>query len=241
MQHILARTPGTDAASPSMDPPETSSGPPSVTMAAWQRHLLVLRFALFNVVCAGLVAATAAQGWLDGALSGDTLWLCGIIVAVFLYGLVLCGLRIVATNRALNQVRSGNPPARSRAAEYLAAIERVDGSAREIQAGLLRLRVSHPIAIVRHVAGTLVFLGLVGTVIGFIVALSGVDPELTATVDKVAPMVSTLIQGMSIALYTTLLGAVLHVWLMVTYRMLATASITLYDSIIDLGEQRVGR
>lgn len=229
MQQILAQDQGTEAV------------PGSITLGPWQRHLLLLRFALFNVVCCALVAATAAQGWLDGALSGDTAWLCAIITAVFIYGLALCTVRIVATNRALNQVRSGRPPSNSRAAEYLAAIDRSDGNAREIQAGLLRLRLSHPIAIVRHVAGTLVFLGLVGTVIGFIIALSGVDPDLTATVDKVAPMVTTLIQGMSIALYTTLVGAVLHVWLMVAYRMLATASITLYDTIIDLGEQRVGR
>jgi hypothetical protein len=76
-------------------------------------------------------------------------------------------------------------------------------------------------------------------VIGFIVALSGVDPELTASVDKVAPMVSTLINGMSIALYTTLIGAVLHVWLMIGYRMLATGAVQLYDATLELGERRV--
>ena len=31
-----------------------------------RRHLLLLRFALFNVVGLGLVGATWAQGWLDG-------------------------------------------------------------------------------------------------------------------------------------------------------------------------------
>ena len=54
-------------------------------------------------------------------------------------------------------------------------------------------------------------------------------------------MVSTLINGMSIALYTTLLDAVLHVWLMVAYRMLATASLAVYEATIELGERRVGR
>lgn len=217
------------------------AGVPSATRPAWRRHLLVLRFALFNVVAAGLAAITAAQGWLDGALEGDTPWLCAVIVAVFGYGLALCALRVVATNRALNQVRDGTPARGSGCAEYLAAVRGRDAQARAMQAGLLRLRLTHRIAIVRHVAGTLVFLGLVGTVIGFIIALSGVDPKLTASVDKVAPMVATLINGMSIALYTTLLGAVLHVWLMIGYRMLATASLAVYDATVERGERHVGR
>jgi biopolymer transport protein ExbB/TolQ len=191
------------------------------------------------VVASGLLAATWARGWLDGALAGETLLLCAVIAAVFCYGLVLCALQIAAVNRALNQVRAGSPRADSHAAHYLAAIEGRAADTRMVQAGLLRLRLAHPTAVVRHIANALVFLGLVGTVIGFIVALSGVDPELTASVDKVAPMVSTLINGMSIALYTTLIGAVLHVWLMIGYRMLATGAVQLYDATLELGERRV--
>lgn len=203
------------------------------------RHLLVLRFALFNVVACGLVAATWARGWLDGALVGETALLCAVIAAVFGYGLAICAAQVLAVNRALNHVRDAAPLAASHAAQYLAAIDGRAADARSVQAGLLRLRLSHPTAVVRHIANALVFLGLVGTVIGFIVALSGVKPELTASVDKVAPMVSTLINGMSIALYTTLIGAVLHVWLMVGYRMLATGAIQLYDATVELGERRV--
>jgi len=209
--------------------------------AGLRRHLLVLRFALFNVVAFGLLIATWTQGWLDGALAGDTFWPCVVIAAVFVYGLALCTGHVVSVNRALLQVRIGAPPPGSRAAEYLAAVEGRAADARAVSCGLLRLRLSHPIGIVRHIANALVFLGLVGTVVGFIIALSGVKPELTASVDQVAPMVATLINGMSIALYTTLIGAVLHVWLMIGYRMLATASVQLYDAIVELGERRVGR
>ncbi|MBE0627801.1 MAG: MotA/TolQ/ExbB proton channel family protein [Burkholderiales bacterium] len=89
----------------------------------------------------------------------------------------------------------------------------------------------------RHIAGILIMLGLVGTVIGFIVALSGVDPQQVPTVENVAPMVARLINGMSIALYTTLFGSVLHLWLMVTQRILAMAALLLYQSIVERGER----
>jgi hypothetical protein len=48
-------------------------------------------------------------------------------------------------------------------------------------------------------------------------------------------MVSTLIQGMSTALYTTLVGAVLSLWLMISYYMLATGTVRLIATIQERG------
>ena len=128
----------------------------------------------------------------------------------------------------------------SRAGTYLASIAGRSAESRSITANLLHNRLGNPIVVVRQTADSLVFLGLVGTVIGFIVALSGIDPQASAQVDEVASMVSTLVAGMSIALYTTLFGAVLHVWLMVKHRILATGTSNLFNAIVELGEQRVG-
>ena len=46
-------------------------------------------------------------------------------------------------------------------------------------------------------------------VIGFIIALSGVTAEEAGDVRSVRPMVSPPISGMSVALYTTRVGALL--------------------------------
>ena len=87
-----------------------------------------------------------------------------------------------------------------------------------------------------HLAGSLVVLGLIGTVIGFIIALSGVDPDIATNPQAVSPMVATLIEGMSVALYTTLVGAVLSVWLGLCNRMLASAVRELAAATVDRGE-----
>ncbi len=204
------------------------------------RYLLVLRFALINVVATSLFAAVYLQGWLDDAFSGYTLWLSLIIIGVFVFGLILCARRVWRTSIELNDVKASTLTPFSRASKYLAAVHEGAADGRAITANILRLRMTSSIAIVHHVANTLVFLGLVGTVIGFIVALSGVDPRSAANVDNVVPMVATLIHGMSIALYTTLIGAVLHVWLMVNYRLLAAGTVRLFNAIVELGERRVG-
>jgi hypothetical protein len=77
-------------------------------------------------------------------------------------------------------------------------------------------------------------------VIGFIIALSGVEAEQAGDVSSIAPMVSQLIEGMSVALYTTLVGAVLNLWLMVNYQLLAGGTVSLINEIVELGERHVG-
>ncbi len=205
-----------------------------------QRYLLLLRFTLFNLVAAGLLAATLLEGWWDGALAGHTRWLSLAIACVFGYGMALCAAKVWRTSRELNDLADDRVKPASRAARYLDGLELRAGERRSVAAELLRLRLTNHIAIVRHIANTLVFLGLVGTVIGFMIALSGVEPERSASVDNVVPMVATLIEGMSIALYTTLIGAVMYIWLMVNHRMLATGTLHLFDAIVELGERRVG-
>ena len=102
----------------------------------------------------------------------------------------------------------------------------------EFRAEALKARLFSRIAVVRQIAAALVVLGLIGTVAGFIIALSGVSAEDAGTLAAVQPMISTLISGMSVALYTTLEGAILGLWLTVNYRMLATGTATLYSELL---------
>jgi hypothetical protein len=199
------------------------------------RRFHVLQFALVNIVSVALCAAAWLEGWLEGAFTGASLWLCLLIVATFVYGLVYCGLSLQRVGRELDDLNAGTPRADSRAAWYLAQLGDSGAEHRVTLTGLLRLQLAQAPSTVRHIAGILVFLGLVGTVIGFIVALSGVDPQKVPAVDNVAPMVARLINGMSIALYTTLIGSVLHLWLMLTQRILAGSALALYQAIVERG------
>jgi hypothetical protein len=49
-------------------------------------------------------------------------------------------------------------------------------------------------------------------------------------------MVSELLAGMAVALYTTLAGAVLNLWLMINHRLLAGATTRLVTSLVERGE-----
>lgn len=198
------------------------------------RYLLIVRFVLINVVAAALLVGIYLQGWLEAVIGGDLIELSAIIVAVFVYGFLYCALRVGQTSGELDDVRGGEPEDRSPAGAYLDKARFTHD--RESLRSVLRMRLGRRIATVRHIANSLVFLGLIGTVIGFIIALSGVDPTRAADADNVADMVATLISGMSVALNTTLVGAVLYVWLIVNYRLLASGTVDLLTTTIDRGD-----
>ena len=61
---------------------------------------------------------------------------------------------------------------------------------------------------------------------------------LAAASSQQPEMVATLINGMSVALYTTLVGAVLYVWLIINHRLLTSGVVSLIGAIIELGEAR---
>ncbi len=199
--------------------------------------LLMLRYVLFNMLGFALLTAAYLQGWIETLLTVDRSFLCIGIFLVFLSGLAVCTWRVWQTSRELNQVKSFDPLTSSATADYIAKLRGRSGESRSILASTLRLRLAQRISAVRHVAGSLVLLGLIGTVIGFIIALSGVDPAQAADVKSIAPMVSTMIEGMSTALFTTLVGGVLNLWLMVNYRLLYGGTVKLLTALIDFGEE----
>ena len=200
------------------------------------KYLLLLRFTIVNMVAVSLLGAAYLHGYVDLVLNSDQTKLSLVICATFSAGLALSAWKAIQTSRELNQIKDFHPLLPSRAATYLAQIRGRSAESRAMSAAALRLKLSNRIGTIRHFANSLVFLGLIGTVIGFIIALSGVNPEHAADVDSISPMVATLIDGMSVALYTTLVGAVLNLWLMVNYHIVATGTVNLITALVEFGE-----
>ena len=200
------------------------------------QYLLLLRFALLNLIAFGLLGAAYAQGLVHMVVTADRTHLSVVIFFVFLAGLAICAWKVWQTSRELNDVRAFDPHNPTDAARYISPLLDRDAESRANLTGALRMKLSHRISVVRNIANSLVLLGLIGTVLGFIIALSGVDPEHASEVSSITPMVSKLIEGMSTALYTTLVGAVLNVWLMANHQLLAGGTVKLISGLVVLAE-----
>ncbi|MGD9539166.1 MAG: MotA/TolQ/ExbB proton channel family protein [Alphaproteobacteria bacterium] len=201
------------------------------------RHRLLLRFVVLNLGGFALVGAAYGQGWIDTILKADGSGLSLLMGALFLFGLGLAAHRAVRISRELNLVRAFDPLFPSRVRQYLDAVRARSGGSRALSAGALKLRLADRLGGVRYIANALVIIGLIGTVLGFIMALGGVTTEGASSAEAIGPMVTTLIEGMSVALYTTLVGAVLNLWLNANHRLLMSGTVSLVAAIIDLGER----
>jgi hypothetical protein len=185
------------------------------------KHALTMNFALVNIVAVGLIVAAWIQGWLEG-FSEPTIWIMSLgIATVFAWGLALCGVQIWRLELTNVDLDAGAPSANPTASEFLSA----PADARPRKARIAQMRLGNQIGNLRHISNSLVFLGLIGTVVGFIIGLSGIDANAASDVNKVGAMITQLINGMSVALYTTLLGAVLNIWLNVNIRLLTTGAV----------------
>jgi len=182
------------------------------------RYLLALRSALLNITGAAVFAGAAALGIPQSAIQADGTGLTLLIGGVFLIGLLLAILKALVISAEINDAKDGVRP------EWYTGHDEDDA-----------LHVFHRIASVRNIANLLVLLGLIGTVLGFIIALSGVDPKAVGDVSAIGPMVAQLVAGMATALYTTLAGAVLNVWLMLNYNMLAGGCVKLLRAVGRIG------
>ncbi|MFL2682862.1 MAG: MotA/TolQ/ExbB proton channel family protein [Alphaproteobacteria bacterium] len=201
------------------------------------KYLLLLRFGLVNLVAFALLGAAWAQGLVAKVINADVTNMVILICAIFLIGLILAGYRLWKVSKQLNAAYNYNPEERSRAADFLKKTKGKNATSRANIAQALRLKLFSRIVHIRYISNSLTVLGLIGTVLGFIIALSGVDPDVASNPSAISPMVAQLIEGMSVALYTTLVGSILSVWLGLIYQMLATGTSNLVSQIIELSER----
>jgi hypothetical protein len=191
--------------------------------------LLWSRFAALNLVGIAGLFLVWINGWVDRIVLGDSSRISIIIFALFLIGLVASAWRIDKVTRELDYLRMGEG---GRLSDYRRAIGNVSSSSATRS---LELRLFSRIAFIRHIANTLVLLGLIGTVVGFVLALTDINADMASDVNQVSRMVGTLIEGMGVALYTTLVGSVLNVWLAANYQLVATGTANLAAALIDAG------
>lgn len=195
--------------------------------------LLWSRFVALNMVGVAGLFLVWVNGWVNRILVADSSGISVLIFAIFLVGLLASGWRINKVTQELDNLRNGKGSLEEggRLSPYRRALETGGSSATRA----LELRLFSRIAFIRHLANVLVLLGLVGTVVGFIVALANVNAQSASDVNAIGGIVGSLIEGMGIALYTTLVGSVLNLWLAANYQLLATGTANLAAALIDAG------
>lgn len=195
------RRPDSPMRQPSAPDAPAADVPPSDTSdVAARSYIHLSRFLIINIAAAALLTAAWLKGWLGMVVAADRSYMTMVIAGALLIGLYLCATRMIGLRRFAAALRH---PALS-----------------EPRRTVLLMRIG----MVRHIANNLVLLGLIGTVLGFVIAFAGIEPGMIGDTEMAAGMISQVVVGMGVALYTTLVGAIAHIWLYGCYKILEHAA-----------------
>lgn len=172
-------------------------------------HLLLYRIIIVNAVGAVLLAYAWQKGWVTTLFDGDSTGLCYAMTGLFLIFLVSLSIRATKVSGLLNRSKkAGFTPRYVNKAKFMA-------------------KQTHLGAIPNWIA----LLGLIGTVVGIAMALLAVDPEAMASTDGMRTAIGGLIEGIQIALYTTIVGSVLGLWASINWQILRTATVSALEDV----------
>ena len=111
-----------------------------------------------------------------------------------------------------------------------------------ILASTLQVKLNLKIKIISYVANLLILLGLIGTVIGFIIAVGGLGDSLVGgqNLARVQTVLGQIVNGMGVALFTTLMGSIFGgIWLQLHYEILSSAIDRLVVLVIEQAESEL--
>jgi len=169
------------------------------------QNLPIYSWLVWNVFGLALIGYSALQGWVQMFLTQDNTHITKIIVAIFLIFQGIGFFRIRDFSNQLEDFRTG----------------KVDPAGVKLSA--LMTRMAGKVRIFQDAAVALVTLGLIGTAVGYKIAISEVDPNAVSDPSALTGMITTMFAGMNYMLYTTIAGMVFGMWLMNTYYILRGA------------------
>ncbi len=177
------------------------------------KNLLILRLSIFNICAFALVTWAALLGYVQMVFTRDVSHISYIIAALFLVGLASTFMRAFKVGAAIDYKKEQ---------KYSRPLFVDQDKARKMP-----IKAGH----IHDIAEWLVTLGLIGNVVGFVIALSGVDMAAVGSADGAQKIAVSLLAGMGVAFYSTLVGAVTALWTSVNRRILETATLTYLEDM----------
>lgn len=208
-----------------------------------QDHALIYKWILGNSFAGFGLFIAWQQGWLAMVVASDESYLSIVMAAVFGAFWIISTTKAITLDREIKRFRASEP--QGVAVDYMAKVRELARTFGKTQvdqttlANTLQARMLLTIQPVNFIANLLILLGLVGTVIGFVIAVGGLGLSLADhdNAQSVQKALTQIVNGMGVALFTTLVGSILGgIWLQVHYQLLFGAASRLALDIIEHAE-----
>lgn len=181
-----------------------------------QSFLLKSKFLVFNGTAFAALGGAWLAGWVDQVIKADGSGMGFVVAGTFATGLALSGWRLWKIAGEMDRLKDGHGRVRRFASERA-----------------LELKLFAKISPIRHIANSIMLMGLIGTVLGLIHGLQGVKGATIGDASAAAQVIGGLIGGMGTALTLSLLALVFSLWLNSNFQLLRTATANLAAEIIE--------
>lgn len=177
----------------------------------------------------GLLAVGLLMLWDNGILqfmfATDNTWLSPLMVLLFLLTCLHCGYRCLFLSRqthALHSWAEGNrADDGALISRYLRELRAIPNAhEKQLMAELLSEQLHGQHQVGWFITGLMIKLGLLGTVVGFVIMLGSMGRLESLDIEQVQTLMQQMTQGMKIALNTTIIGLVGSMLLGLQYLLL---------------------
>jgi len=206
--------------------------------ASWHRWLLVFGSALYGLYL------SVDLGWLSLLAFGDPTWLTFGILVLFGLSSLYCGslafemARQHAVWKCLYE--GGRHQGTSWAGDYLVERSGLHGTDATALGDLLHERIKGRTELGWFSAGLQIKLGLLGTVIGFVIMLASIGSASDLQSQGLDALIRGMGIGMKVSLYTTIVGLIGSMMIGIQMLVIDRAADRLFALIITLPEPRHG-
>lgn len=218
--------------------PRVGPTPDRLFLLGWMLAISVVAFAAY---------VAHDQGYFALMLAADRSYLSSLIIAIFLAASCHAAWHIFATSTQLSAARSllasGSAALPAESADpllssFIAEVGTAPGAGGAD--GILEIyadRLRSPVEIGWFVVDTLIRLGLLGTIIGFILILASLREGPAPNPDDIRALLIAMSSGMGTALFTTLAGLVAATLLGVQHMILGRSVEQLIAALIRLAQR----
>lgn len=193
------------------------------------KYRLFSHFLVVNTIGLAFTLVVYFNGWFGRLREADSSGISFVILGLFALALLSVTRQAFILSSEMDRLAAcGNGD-----------LERLRHTLRTNSAALraLEIRLFSRIGHIRTLSNALVVLGLIGTVVGFIMVAAEVNAETAGDVARAGELIGALLHGMGVAFYTTLVGAVCSLWLSMNFQILHSAIASLLVSMMaDIDE-----
>tara|TARA_B100000686_G_C16413294_1_gene773339 strand:+ start:145 stop:807 length:663 start_codon:yes stop_codon:yes gene_type:complete len=209
-------------------------------------NILIYTFLLVNSFFCLLLYAAFLLGWIQQVFSSDSSYLSYVICMIFFIIWILSIFAALWINKEISYLNSNN--GNGMANDYINLVKNKFAAGKSINydhsllANTFQVKLYLKIKYISYAANLLILLGLIGTVIGFIIAVGGLGDSLAGgqNLSRVQTVLGQIVNGMGVALFTTLLGSIFGgIWLQLHYEILSNFIEKFVINVIEKVESEI--